>query len=917
MLIHITDAQTPQESRAEISLYDKGANGSVADLLLEDQFAANPKVEKHYDQDGQSYFSMDRESFKVYANIAAKENEVWKLYHALEAKYGQDSQEIRNLSKELEFLTAHNSNMTFTANERAHVARETAFRLLSTAELKQLKFEPDEDTALWAATNGQFEKFLDFDIDRVPMSVAVGASLLDHSLDALQNAITRRPDLLTVRDDEGRNLLHWALLERNKEACALLIDNHIDVNAVSTEEYMPGTPLEINLKTIKDPEITKWLLRAGADISLGFSPSNIFDHLIKTGDTENLKTLLDFKPLDDLCQLAHVEKADVLYTAAESKNRNAVKIADLLLQHGAMQNDYDRHEFISLTAALENKQNPELSKLFVDHWLATGHSFLQEDISYRTLFERAAEDGTPEIAQYIIDKDSNVLTSEGAITRLIYHEKADPQFIKSVVAQEPEWAEIYRDKKVNDELGLGEHTSVLFSQDMGIDLKELALNAALDYYFTNTKSPEWPQNAYDILIDLGGREITTGYSNMRASDLADRYGMKIWGPYADLDLRDLFDEINEFAALRMTVYERVLQENQEQIQSQNLNNTEQQTLTHEELTERLYAAIDTGDPSRVEEFFHKEGIGYEFPCVGGDHEWDYETSEFFEDAVTHFFRRPEEQLNPDILISLANHGAELNYREDQNSILQYSWVMEHPEIVPQLFNAGATLYEGASPDIEEPLATAVLDGSDAYLDALLQYGDLENRAYPNEELLDLDEDRAPFGAAIVKNSPERFAKLAEAFDLKQEAREAVSAYFTNDADKAPYLEKLDELKNKDADLQVTAEDLREARKWGQIANFIETLGEIASQPKSTQREAVNAAVEKLSIDACNELQKAENMSQISATCGSVIANAVSSAISVKQVVDNTSFVAENEPAVETANLAKSAARSQHGGPIEI
>ena len=181
---------------------------------------------------------------------------------------------------------------------------------------------------------------------------------------------------------------------------------------------------------------------------------------------------------------------------------------------------------------------------------------------------------------------------------------------------------------------------------------------------------------------------------------------------------------------------------------------------HEELSTKLFEAVSTGDPSKVEAFFQGAGEEYEFPCVCGENSWDFETSEYFEDAVTHFLALPADKRNPQVLVSLANHGAELNYREDGHSILQYAYTMQYPEIVPDLFKAGATLFNDTVE--EEPvLTTAVLDGTYEYLDALLTHGDLQNNKFDKDALLEVN-DENPIGAAIMNGEKDKFIRLAKA-----------------------------------------------------------------------------------------------------------------------------------------------------------
>ena len=215
---------------------------------------------------------------------------------------------------------------------------------------------------------------------------------------------------------------------------------------------------------------------------------------------------------------------------------------------------------------------------------------------------------------------------------------------------------------------------------------------------------------------------------------------------------------------------------------------------HAFLTQKLYAAVWSGNAAKVEEFFRGEGKNYSFPRNGGPNDWDFSSPSDFRDAISVFLFLPDERQNTDVFLSLVRHGAELNSRHMENSLLIYSFVKDHPEVIPELFKAGATLFPDVG-DQEHLLTTVTHSSKDAYFNEIMEYGDWQN-APANMELLELYNEEMPFNAALQVDDPDKFARLANALGCIEEAREAVTSYLSMQPERlARYTKALDEQKN--------------------------------------------------------------------------------------------------------------------------
>jgi len=142
-----------------------------------------------------------------------------------------------------------------------------------------------------------------------------------------------------------------------------------------------------------------------------------------------------------------------------------------------------------------------------------------------------------------------------------------------------------------------------------------------------------------------------------------------------------------------------------------------------------------------------------FPHVG-DGEMDFETSENFHDAIDYFLNETPAR-DFEVVVLLAEAGAEINYRRNGVSLLQYADVMDHPEYLPRLILAGGELYPNTIE--EEPiLTTAVYEGKTPYVEALLDAGMIQ---WEKEFLLDMHDDSNPVCAALQSGHEEIFTLL--------------------------------------------------------------------------------------------------------------------------------------------------------------
>ena len=326
MKVYITDAQNEQERFADLVI---DSHGNQTESFFEAYFFNNPDVGEYRADDGQTYYSMDSETYGIYAEIADKENEVNKLRNALIEELGTQAPEIQPLDHHLWSWGTRVADLGEKTDERNWIARLTAFRLLDEDKLAKLGFIPDERLAVWAASNGdrfseiirisdQLNTNFGVDLSDKIYTAEVLHTLVAHHegnnkyLGQIGHVLFRKPELLNSRNELGLTLLQSAICN-SLDLADLLVSGgdytrndagvELDVNALSSDPDMPGTALEINLKNGGDPDITKKLLDLGADVALGFADMNILEYVVKNGDLANLKVLLDYKPLDELCEI--------------------------------------------------------------------------------------------------------------------------------------------------------------------------------------------------------------------------------------------------------------------------------------------------------------------------------------------------------------------------------------------------------------------------------------------------------------------------------------------------------------------------------------------------------------------------------------------------------------------------------------
>ena len=568
MKVYITDATNEQERFKDLVI---DSYGNQTESFYEAYFFNNPDVGEYRDSDGQKYYSMNDDTFSHYADIADKENEVKKLRDALVEELGTQALEIKALDRELWSWGTRVASLEEKTDERNWIARLTAFRFLEAVELAKLDLIPDRKLAVWAASNNDyFTKIIKIS-DQLNTNYGVDVSdqiytaeilhtLVAHHeennfyLGQIEYVLFRKPELLNSRNESGLTLLQNAICT-SLELADLLVSGgdytrnnagvELDVNALSTNPDMPGTALEINLKNGGDPDITKKLLDLGADVALGFADMNILEYVVKNGDLANLKVLLDYKPLNELCEITGTYGGDLLRLAASSDAIDASLIAQEIFKHikdaeelSEVYMDYNEMGFSNIHTAIENKENPGVAKAFIDAWVEAGKSFTEENFAGETVYEFAVREGNPEVARYMLER-------------------------------EPDLSKKLKDVKVRKEPHLEEKASildaVLQSSELKNDMRETAIRSALGHFFANSDDEDFPKDAYKLLKDRYLKEKSEGKGYSDATDLMGNYGMTVWAPYQDWNIRDLTENIDVYIAGRLNEYDKVVSAYREQL----------------------------------------------------------------------------------------------------------------------------------------------------------------------------------------------------------------------------------------------------------------------------------------------------------------------------------------------------------------
>ena len=671
MKVYITDATNEQERFKDLVI---DSYGNQTESFYEAYFFNNPDVGEYRDSDGQKYYSMNDDTFSHYADIADKENEVKKLRDALVEELGTQALEIKALDRELWSWGTRVASLEEKTVERNWIARLTAFRLLDEDKLAKLGFIPDERLAVWAASNGdrfseiirisdQLNTNFGVDLSDKIYTAEVLHTLVAHHegnnkyLGQIGHVLFRKPELLNSRNELGLTLLQSAICN-SLDLADLLVSGgdytrndagvELDVNALSTDPDMPGTALEINLKNGGDPDITKKLLDLGADVALGFADMNILEYVVKNGDLANLKVLLDYKPLDELCEITGTYGGDLLRLAANSDAIDASLIAQEIFKHikdaeelSEVYMDYDEMGFSNIHTAIENKENPGVAKAFIDAWVEAGKSFAEENNAGETIYEYAVRRGDPEVAQYMLEK-------------------------------EPDLSKKLKDVKVRKEPHLEEKASildaVLQSSELKNDMRETAIRSALGHFFSNYAEDDWPYDAYKLLQDRYEKEMADGKGYFStADDLEGNYGIRLWEPYRDMDLKELVKEIGAFVDGRMYEYEKVVTAYNNQLRRAGLENVYENEVSHD--TPRVASGIELTQEEKNNRLFKASSVeeieasleaGADINAVNrhGEHIIEAIAREFYDDFAGLGTSAEQEQVKEMVELVL-DHGGKV------------------------------------------------------------------------------------------------------------------------------------------------------------------------------------------------------------------------------------------------------------------
>ena len=408
MKVYVADEQNKNGQFMQLPVDTYRNRNDEPNKFIVTRLNADPRVSSLRDDKGQIFYKMSPETFQNYLANAPRAEEIGKLYDALAEKQGSQSPVVSALAREFEFW---GGDLDFLTTVCSDITRVTAFKLFSTEELKALNFKMDAALALWSADNELFDKAMVFTDPESETELfksaapALAQTLLiteDKGYPWLRYVLDKTPETINAVDSDHRNLLHWAILYKKDAAIDLLLEKGVNVNALAYDDSINKevSALQMHVERKGSPEITKKLLDAGAE----FMESDILDYAVRHGDYENLKVLLDSKPNSELFEVLNVTQPGLLDAAARSSLSSAAKIADLLIEKGAIQDDYDQHGHAPIHSAIFNRDNPEVAKVLIDHWLESGHSLLEKDDRDLSLFEHARSEASHVVVQHMLDK---------------------------------------------------------------------------------------------------------------------------------------------------------------------------------------------------------------------------------------------------------------------------------------------------------------------------------------------------------------------------------------------------------------------------------------------------------------------------------------------------------------------------------
>ncbi len=157
------------------------------------------------------------------------------------------------------------------------------------------------------------------------------AAMEQEDVDQVQQMVRRNPELVDVKDNNGRTPLHFATWEENADFARFLLDHHADVNARNKWGRTPLSTAIYEEILVPDrvPTVTL-LLEQGADVhakdELGYTPL----HMGAFGEAEIAALLIK-----------HGADVNAVDNAGETPLHKAVqypeyKVVQELLRHGAL-----------------------------------------------------------------------------------------------------------------------------------------------------------------------------------------------------------------------------------------------------------------------------------------------------------------------------------------------------------------------------------------------------------------------------------------------------------------------------------------------------------------------------------------------------------------------------------------------------
>jgi ankyrin repeat protein len=215
-------------------------------------------------------------------------------------------------------------------------------------------------------------------------------------LATLQALLEQDPELVNAVDERGRTPLHYAAGFGKEEAVRLLLERGADINAVDSAGMSAVDFAFLAERASGAARLTRHLVSEGAGFdanAIVYGRARRLDLVISTGNLEMTRFLVE--------QGADVNA--VMYVFAPLENaaaRGYLKIAELLLEHGAALDFTDEHYGRDLLHIAALNGHLDIVESLVSH----GAELNGRDGTGRTPLQLAANYGHQLVADYLVER---------------------------------------------------------------------------------------------------------------------------------------------------------------------------------------------------------------------------------------------------------------------------------------------------------------------------------------------------------------------------------------------------------------------------------------------------------------------------------------------------------------------------------